>query len=156
MAGIIVYSAPRIYRGKRGKRGMDINFVTEKIIAAAIKVHTYLGPGLLESVYEKCLAIEVAKSGLSVVCQAPINIVYEGIQVGHGYYLDMLVDNRVIVELKVVDKLHPIHTAQLISYLRLSGLTVGLLLNFHAYNMSTGIKRVVLGYEGDLPRFCVF
>lgn len=132
---------------------MDINLVTEKIIVAAIKVHTQLGPGLLENIYEKCMAIEIAKTGLSVECQAPIKIVYDGIKVGHGYFIDLLVDRRVIVEIKTVDKFHPIHTAQLMSYLKLSGLAVGLLINFHAYNMSTGIKRVVLGYEGQLPRF---
>ena len=131
---------------------MDINTINEQVIAAGIKVHRQLGPGLLEAIYEKCLAIELAKVGLNFECQSPINVVYDGIKVGHGYFIDLLVENVVVVEIKSVVRFDPIHTAQLISYLKLSGCTVGLLLNFNSYNMTAGIKRVVNGYVGARPR----
>ena len=140
-------------RGKRGKRGMDTNLVTEKIIGAAIRVHTQLGPGLLESIYEKCLAMELATARLNFQRQFPVPIIYDGVSVGHGLYIDLFVEKAVVVEVKTVERFHPVHTAQLLSYLKLSGCSVGLLLNFHAYKLPDGIKRVVWNYGGDVPRF---
>ena len=131
---------------------MDINSITEKVIRAAIRVHSILGPGLLESMYEKCMALELTNEGLRFQCQAPLQVTYDGIKVGHGYYVDILVEGCVIVEIKTVDRFHPIHTAQVISYLRLSGCNVGLLINFHVYSLRQGIKRIVLDYDGRLPR----
>jgi GxxExxY protein len=144
---------PVDHRRKRGKRGMDINQVTERIIGAAIRVHTQLGPGLLELIYEKCLAIELAKAGLRFERQFPVPIIYDGIHVGHGLYIDLFVERLVVVEVKTVDKFHPVHTAQILSYMKLTDSTVGLLLNFHAYRLPDGIKRIVRNYDGDIPRF---
>ena len=97
---------------------MDINPITDKIIGAAIKVHSVLGPGLLESMYEKCMALELTKTQLHFECQAPLHVIYDGIKVGHGYYVDILVEQSVVVEIKTVDRFHPIHTAQVLSYLK--------------------------------------
>jgi GxxExxY protein len=132
---------------------MDINSITDKIIGAAIRVHSVLGPGLLESMYEKCMVLELTKAQLHFECQAPIHVIYDGIKVGHGYYVDILVEQSVVVEIKTVDRFHPIHTAQLLSYLKLSGCRVGLLINFHVYSLPQGIKRVVLDYDDPIPRF---
>jgi GxxExxY protein len=132
---------------------MDINSITDKIIGAAIKVHSVLGPGLLESMYEKCMALELTKTELHFECQAPIHVIYDGKKVGHGYYVDILVEQSVVVEIKTVDRFHPIHTAQILSYLKLMGCKVGLLINFHVYSLPQGIKRVVLQYDGAVPRF---
>ena len=131
---------------------MDINAITDKVIGAAIRVHRQLGPGMLESIYEKCLAIELAKTGLRFECQAPVHLVYDGIKVGHAFYIDILVEKCVVVEIKAVDRLDPVFTAQLISYLRLSKCTIGLLLNFNNFKMADGVKRIVLGYAGETPR----
>ncbi|HEY0670638.1 MAG TPA: GxxExxY protein [Longimicrobiales bacterium] len=139
-------------RGERGERGMDINTITEKIIGGAIKVHSQLGPGLLESIYEKCLGLELAKAGLRFECQAPVDVIYDGVKVGHAYFIDILVERVVVVEIKAVERLNPVYTAQLISYLKLSGCQVGLMLNFNSYNLRAGIKRVVLDYRGPAPR----
>lgn len=95
--------------------------------------------------YEKCLAIELAKTGLAFERQAPLHLTYDGIKVGHAYYADILVDGSVVVEVKAVDRLEPIHMAQMIAYLKLSGCSIGLMLNFNTYSMKSGIKRVVLG-----------
>lgn len=115
----------------------------EAIIGAALKVHTALGPGMLESVYEACLAHELVQSGLSVETQVPVPIVYGGAQIDAAFRLDILVENLVALELKAVEKLLPIHKAQLISYLRLGNFPLGYLLNFNVVHMREGIKRVV-------------
>ena len=109
----------------------------------AFKVHTKLGPGLLESAYEICLFHELRKRGLQVSCQVSLPIEYDGIKLDAGYRLDMLVNESVIIELKSVDSLLPIHTAQLLSYLKLSGKKLGLLINFNVVHLRQGIKRVV-------------
>src|SRR5687768_11627184 len=132
---------------------MDINSITEQIIGAAIKVHSQLGPGLAESVYEKCMAIELSKVNLRFECQAPVYAIYDGIKVGHAFFIDILVERSVVVEIKAAERLDPVHTAQLICYLRLSRCTIGLLLNFNNYKMASGVKRIVLGYDGLPPRF---
>jgi GxxExxY protein len=121
----------------------DRDPLTGRIIEAAMRVHSALGPGLLESAYEACLLYELRKAGLRVEAQVPLPVVYEDVRLDAGYRLDLVVERRVIVELKAVDAIAPIHHAQLLSYLKLSGLKVGLLLNFHVVHMRDGIKRMV-------------
>jgi GxxExxY protein len=125
---------------------LELARVTGAIVDAAIKVHSTLGPGLLESAYEACLAYELRSRDLRVLRQHPLPIVYHGVRIEEGYRIDLLVEEAVIVELKAVTKLLPIHAAQLLSYLRLSGLQVGLLVNFHTRHLRDGIHRVVNGY----------
>ena len=120
-----------------------LNEVTEKIIGGAITVHRALGPGLLESAYETCLAFELAEQGLTVVRQQPLPIVYRGVRLDCGYRTDLIVENEVIVEVKSVSRLEPIHKAQLLSYLKLSNRRVGLFFNFNVKLLKDGIKRVV-------------
>jgi GxxExxY protein len=122
---------------------MDVNEVSGEIVSSAIAVHTALGPGLLESAYESCLVHELRLRGLRVDVQVPLPIVYRGHRVDAGYRLDLVVEHVVIVELKAVTKIVPIHEAQLLSHLRLSGHQVGLLLNFHVARMKDGIRRMV-------------
>jgi len=122
---------------------MNENEIGKIIIGAALRVHTTLGPGLLESAYEICLAHEIAKQGLSIKQQVLLPVHYDGLELDAGYRLDLLVHDKVIVELKAVEKLLPIHTAQLLSYLKLSQLALGYLLNFNVVHMRDGIKRVV-------------
>ncbi len=120
------------------------NEVSGKIIGAAIEVHKQLGPGLLESAYEECLAHEMGLRNIPFVRQKPLPLTYKGTQLDCGYRLDFLVDNLVVVELKTVTTFAPIHTAQVITYLKLTRCKLGLLLNFHTSIMKKGIKRVVL------------
>lgn len=124
---------------------MDINQVTGKIIEAAMKVHSTLGPGLLESAYEACLIHELQKRGLQTVSQQILPVHYDGLNLDAGYRIDVMVENRVLVELKAVEKVLPIHEAQLMSYLKLSGKKVGLLINFNVIHLKTGIKRIANG-----------
>jgi len=119
--------------------------VSRQIITAAMKVHSALGPGLLESAYEACLSHELRKSGLHVECQVALPVVYDGIQLDIGYRIDLLVENLVIVELKAIDEIAPIHQAQLISYLKLARKSLGLMINFHVVHLKDGIKRYVSG-----------
>ena len=121
----------------------DINAISAEIVDAAMKVHSALGPGLLESAYLACLAHELRSRGLAVRLQVPLPILYEAVRIHVGYRIDMLVENVVIVELKVVRKLHPIHEAQLLSYLKLAERKLGLLINFHVVHLRDGIKRMV-------------
>ena len=118
--------------------------LTEKIIGAAIEVHRELGPGLLESAYKACLARELELRGVAFECEKPMPLEYKGLRVDVGYRLDVLVDGRVIVELKAVADLIPLHEAQLLTYLRLSGIRVGLLINFNVPVLKEGIVRRVL------------
>ena len=120
----------------------EINIRSGQVIDAAIRVHTTLGPGLLESAYEACLAYELRKRGLQVLVQVPVPVIYDGVHLEVGYRLDLLVDDVVIVELKTVTKLMAIHEAQLLSYLKLSKIKVGLLINFHVMLLRDGIKRI--------------
>ncbi len=126
---------------------MRIDEITGQIIDAAIKVHSLLGPGLLESAYETCLAHELKKRGLRVQVQVILPIEYDGILLESGYRVDLLVENLVIVELKAVEKMNPIFEAQLLSYLKLRKLEVGLLINFHAPRLIDGLKRIVNNYK---------
>ncbi len=123
----------------------DINKITEGIIGAAIDVHRELGPGLLESAYEACLVYELMEHGFTVERQKSLPITYKGKQVNCGYRIDLLVEGQVIVESKAVDRLEPIHDAQLLSYLKLSGYKVGLLINFNVKVLKDGIRRLVHG-----------
>jgi len=122
---------------------MELNEVTDQIIGAAIDVHRALGPGLLESAYETCLVHELARRGLRFDRQKPLGVAYKGIQIDCGYRVDLLVEGRVIVEIKAVARLEPIHEAQLLSYLKLSGHHTGLLLNFNVRQLTTGLRRLV-------------
>ena len=122
-----------------------VNHITGLIITAAMKVHTVLGPGLLESVYQACLAHELRKQGLRVLTEVELPVVYDGEEIELGFRIDLLVDDLVIVEVKCVDVLHRMHQAQLLSYLRLSRKQVGLLINFHVPHLRDGIKRMVDG-----------
>ena len=122
---------------------MEINDITRNIVDSAIKVHKALGPGLLESAYEACLAHELRKRERKVLTQVGLPVIYDGVKLDVGYRLDMLVEDSVIVELKAVETILPIHEAQLLSYLKLSGLKVGLLINFHVPILTQGVKRMV-------------
>ncbi|HLF04401.1 MAG TPA: GxxExxY protein [Dehalococcoidia bacterium] len=121
----------------------SLNQVTAAIIGAAIEVHRTLGPGLLESAYEACLAYELLERGLKVEQQKPLPLVYKEVTLDCGYRLDLLVENAVIVEIKAVDRAQPIHQAQLLSYLKLSGCEVGLLINFNVTVLKEGIHRLI-------------
>ena len=122
---------------------MGADPVTAKVIAAAMDVHTALGPGLLESAYEKCLALELRTRSIPHTRQVELPIVYKGLQLDGAYRLDLVVADHVIVEVKAVAAITPIHRAQLLSYLRLSGIHYGLLLNFHAPHLRDGIVRLI-------------
>jgi GxxExxY protein len=121
---------------------MEINEITGQIIDAAIKVHNALGPGLLESAYEACLMYELNKRGLIVRNQVPLPVKYDDIIIEVGYRIDLLVAESIIVELKSVDNVAPIHKAQLLSYLKLSGKKIGLLINFNVELLKHGITRL--------------
>ena len=120
----------------------DLNDLTGRIIGCAMKVHSALGPGLLESAYEACLEYELKRSGLRAERQKPLPVIYEAVSVDCGYRIDLLVEGSVIVELKAVEALAPIHEAQLLSYLKLSNLQVGLLINFNVIHLRDGINRI--------------
>ncbi len=124
---------------------LDVNAITEAILGAAMKVHTALGPGLLESAYEACLCHELHKAGLQFQRQVELPVVYDGIKLDAGYRIDLLVEDAVLVELKCVDQFTDVHKAQLLSYLKLSGKNVGLLINFHVAHLRHGIRRLVQG-----------
>ena len=115
---------------------------TGQVVDAAMKVHSRLGPGLFESAYQACLAHELRLRGYRVVEQHPVPIIYDGVRLDVGYRLDLLVEQAVIVELKAVPKLLPIHEAQLLSYLKLGGYPVGLLIDFHMRHLKDGIRRM--------------
>jgi GxxExxY protein len=121
--------------------------VTERVIAAAVKVHSALGAGLLESTYSACLLHELRLAGLRYEHQVALPVRYQGVTLEAGYRIDFLVEDCVIVELKAVEALLPLHTAQLITYLKLSGHKVGLLINFNVPHLKQGLKRVVNGYQ---------
>jgi GxxExxY protein len=120
-----------------------MNDLTHEIIGCAIKVHKVLGPGLLESAYEPCLALELTESGHSVELRKAVPLVYRNVTLDACYFLDMMVDGRVIVELKSVDALAPIHEVQMLTYLRLTKCPVGLLINFNVQVLKDGIRRVI-------------
>lgn len=120
-----------------------VNATTSLVIGGSIKVHSVFGPGLLESAYFACLVHELRRSGARVATQQPIFVNYDGVAIDCAYRLDMLVNESVIVELKSIERFAPIHTAQMITYLRLTGLPVGLLINFNVRVLKDGIKRII-------------
>ena len=122
---------------------MELNEISAQVVDAAMKVHSVLGPGLLENAYEVCLKYELEKRDLRVQQQVALPAIYDGIRIDLGYRLDLLVEDRVIVELKTVDRITPVHEAQLLSYLKLSKRKLGLLINFNVVHLRTGIKRMV-------------
>ena len=120
---------------------MEINQITEKIIGCAIEVHKILGPGLLESAYEKCLVYELLLAGLRLEIQKPVPVVYKEILLDCSYRIDILVENSVVIELKTVEVLHSVHEAQILTYLKFAQKNVGLLINFNVTLLKNGIKR---------------
>ena len=131
--------------GLNSQPPMHINEVSGEIVDGGIKVHSTLGPGLLESAYRTCLTYELRKRGLKVMTEVPVPVVYDGKVIDVGYRMDHLVEDAVVVEVKAIRKLAPIHEAQLLSHLRLSGHKVGLLINFHVRRLKHGIRRLVNG-----------
>jgi GxxExxY protein len=119
--------------------------ISHAIITAAMKVHSELGPGLLESAYVACLQYELVESGFQAAAQVGLPVVYRGVNLELGYRMDLVVENAVVVEIKSVDAISPVHQAQIISYLRLSGKSLGLLLNFNVVHLKDGIRRFVNG-----------
>ena len=134
---------------RRDAEVQRVNEVTDGIIGASIEVHRALGPGLLESAYEECLCYELEVRGIPIQRQVPLPVVYKGIQLDCGYRMDVVIDDLVVLELKAVDRLLPIHEAQLLTYLRLRRCPVGLLINFNVPVLKDGIRRKVLGFQGD-------
>jgi GxxExxY protein len=132
--------------GAEAQRG---NEITELVIGAAIRIHKALGPGLLESAYEECLCYELSKAGLKIERQRPVPVVYETVKLDCGYRLDLVVEDLVVLELKCVEHLRPIHEAQLLTYLKLTGIPLGLLINFHVPTLREGLKRLVLNFPSS-------
>ncbi|MGB4292930.1 MAG: GxxExxY protein [Bacteroidales bacterium] len=124
---------------------MNENEISKIIIECAIKVHTNLGPGLLESVYERTLSYELVNKGLFVECQKPIPVIYDNIEIGEAFRADIVVNDKVIIEIKSVDELNPVHYKQLQTYLKLSDKKLGLLINFNKKLLKEGIKRIING-----------
>ena len=122
----------------------ETNATSRAVIGCAIEVHRHLGPGLLESIYEECLAVELADAGLSIQRQPPVPVVYKGRKVGGVYRPDILVNQEVIIEVKAVEKLLPVHQSQVLTYLRVTGLHVGLLFNFHTDSLTASMRRLSL------------
>jgi GxxExxY protein len=120
---------------------MEINQITSLVIGCAIEVHRNLGPGLLESAYEECLAFELVKAGLNIERQKPAPVVYKDIKLDCGYRIDILIENVVVIELKTVDEFHPVHEAQILTYLKFAGKSIGLLINFNVTVLKNGIRR---------------
>jgi len=120
---------------------MEINQITEKIIGCAIEVHKELGPGLLESAYEECLFYELTKAGLKAERQVPVPVIYKEIKLECGYRMDILVEKKVIIELKTVDAFIPVHEAQILTYMKFAKKEIGLLINFNVTLLKNGIKR---------------
>jgi len=130
-----------------GEEARNLNEITRAVIGAAISVHRVLGPGLLESAYEACLAYDLSDLGFKVERQKALPVKYRGVFLDCGYRIDLLVEGKVVVELKAVERLERIHEAQLLSYLKLSGCKVGLLINFNVRVLKNGIRRMVLDFE---------
>jgi len=128
---------------------MNENAIAREIVDAAFRIHNALGPGLLESVYEAVLAFELDRRGLSVARQQPIPVVYESIRIDTGFRADLVVEEKVIIEVKSVELLAPVHKKQLLTYLRLADKRLGLLINFHVTFIRDGITRIVNGLEED-------
>ncbi|MEW6659491.1 MAG: GxxExxY protein [Thermodesulfobacteriota bacterium] len=122
----------------------ELNIISGKVVEAALEVHSALGPGLLEGVYEICLFHELQKRGLKTERQVSLPVIYDGIKLDEGLRLDMLVEDALVIELKAIEEILPVHLAQILTYLKLSGRRLGLLINFNVARIKDGIKRVVL------------
>jgi GxxExxY protein len=122
---------------------LEINEITSQVIAAALKVHSAIGPGVLESVYKTCVHHELRRTGLSVQAEVALPVLYDDLRMESGFRIDLLVENMLVIELKCVEALLPIHKAQLLTYLRLANMPLGLLLNFNVVHLRDGIKRVL-------------
>ena len=122
---------------------MTKNELSNIIIGCAIEVHKHLGPGLLESAYQECLFYELTTKGLTVIKEKPMPIIYKDVKLDHGYRIDLLVNNKVVIEIKTVEAFTDVHTAQVLTYLKLGNYKLGLLLNFYDSTLKTGIKRVI-------------
>ena len=120
---------------------MELNEITRTVIGCAIEVHRTLGPGLLESAYEECLAYELFRKGLIIKRQVPTPVIYKEIKLECGYRIDILVENSVVIELKVVDAINPVHEAQILTYMKFSGIKTGLLINFNVKMLRNGLRR---------------
>lgn len=125
-------------------KNLSENELSNIIIGCAIEVHKYLGPGLLESAYQECLRYELINAGLEVLNETPMPIIYKEIKLDHGYRMDLLVNNKVVIEVKTVDAFTDVHLAQVLTYLKLGSYKLGLLLNFNVTTLKNGIKRVIL------------
>jgi GxxExxY protein len=151
--GMLGASGPSVGEAFSGER---LNEISERIIGSSILVHRATGPGLLESVYLACLVFELGRLGFKLQAQSPIPVVYKGIRLDCGFRADLIVEDAVIVEIKAVDRLAPIHNAQMLTYLRLSGYALGLIINFNTKLLTDGVRRVVNGFPepaGDMrPR----
>jgi len=121
----------------------ELNLLSQEVLDAAFRVHTALGPGLLESAYEHCLCYELGKHKIEVCRQVQLPVVYDGVKIDAGYRIDILVENRIIIEIKAIDRLLPIHEAQLLTYLKLANKQIGLLINFNVRSLKHGIKRMI-------------
>ena len=130
----------------REHRELEINEITEKVIGCAITVHTELGPGLLESAYQECLFYELSSEGLRVEKEKPLPLIYKDVNMECGYRVDLLVENKVIIELKAVEALTDVHVAQVLTYLKLSNNKIGLLINFNSFRIKDGLKRLINKY----------
>ncbi|MBP6871573.1 MAG: GxxExxY protein [Bacteroidales bacterium] len=121
------------------------NVISHHVIGLAMKIHSALGPGLLESAYRECLYYDIRESGLLVAKELPLPIIYKNVHLDHGYRIDLLVENKVVIELKAVDSLQEVHFAQVLTYLKLGHYKLGLLINFNSLSLKNGIKRIVNG-----------
>ena len=143
----VFLAVPRkIVRTIKMLRFMDYSIENELstiILGCAIEVHKQLGPGLLESAYQECLLYELSKAGLEVVKEKPMPIIYKDVKLNHGYRIDLLVNNKVVIEIKTVEQFTDVHTAQVLTYLKLGNYKLGLLLNFYVTTLKNGIKRVI-------------
>jgi GxxExxY protein len=128
------------------RRELSINEITELVIGSAISVHTVLGPGLFESAYQECLYYELTTQGLKVEKEKPLPLIYKDVKMECGYRVDLLVENKVIIELKSVEALTDVHMAQVLTYLKLSNNKIGLLINFNSYRIKDGLKRLINKY----------
>lgn len=138
---------------RRDAETLSFNELTERVIGACIEIHRALGPGLLESAYEECLCYELSQAGIKFERQKALPVYYKEVNLECGYRLDLVVEQKLIVELKAVDQIAPIHEAQLLTYLKLSGLTLGLLINFNVPVLKSGIKRIANNFpDSASPR----
>jgi GxxExxY protein len=132
------------HKGHREHEEISIDNLSHSVIGCAIEVHKALGPGLLESTYQNCLSHELSLQGIQHSCEVPLSVNYRGMEIECGYRVDILVENKLILELKSIKEFNPIYEAQLLTYLKLSGIKTGLLLNFNVIKLKEGIKRFVL------------